>query len=285
MKKHKGYKNRVPTLLTALKAYNAILALGSACKKKPVIKSGKVSGVSLNIFSSDSKFRNYLNLVVYHPAFHWISCFFIIFNSIIISFYTKLRDPNGNTLRIISILDKVTTTFFCFEIISKLIVCGFIFNGKKSLMREPFNVVHLFITILDVTTFFYEFKITWMNTLINSIRMLRLVRLISLNKTFRLRVKAIVLGFPKIAQTLFIAIMFILMFSIVGIQLFKELLYHCSIDKTEDDILIDNIYDCMNYGGEWLNRDVNFDNIISSFLTLFELFTGKSWFPDMFNLQ
>lgn len=35
--------------------------------------------------------------------------------------------------------------------------------------------------------------------------------------------------------------------------------------------------DCFDYGGDWLNNDYNFDNIMASMLNLFVLSTTEGW--------
>jgi hypothetical protein len=44
-----------------------------------------------------------------------------------------------------------------------------------------------------------------------------------------------------------------------------------------EEIEVEDVYDCMNLGGEWQNGDVSFDNILISFMSQFELLTAKFW--------
>ena len=270
------YRNRVRTLLIALKTYNTILKLGGSYKKNDT-KDNLIVGCSLNIFSSTSEIRIAIKKILKHIIFIWLRYLFIALNSIIISFTTTLNDPNGTTLKTMTALDIVTTIFFCTETVGRIIVCGFIFNGPKSFLRKYFNVLDFTITLLDVITLIFSFTESSFYSIILLIRAMRVFRLINVNKGFRLRMKAVALGLPKIVQTMLITVMFILMFGVIGVQLFMDLFYYCSTENINDDTEIVTVYDCMNNGAEWINRDINFDNIMTACMTLFEMFTGKSW--------
>ena len=39
--------------------------------------------------------------------------------------------------------------------------------------------------------------------------------------------------------------------------------------------------DCYDYGGDWLKRDLDFDNISSSLSTLFQISTTEGWMELM----
>jgi hypothetical protein len=54
----------------------------------------------------------------------------------------------------------------------------------------------------------------------------------------------------------------------------------------EDNILdiyidIEDRNDCVNLGGEWVNKDSNFDNVANSMITLFEMATTEGWIDVM----
>ena len=37
----------------------------------------------------------------------------------------------------------------------------------------------------------------------------------------------------------------------------------------QDETVVDTKWDCLNYGGEWVNQDINFDNTINSIMAMF----------------
>ena len=58
-----------------------------------------------------------------------------------------------------------------------------------------------------------------------------------------------------------VCMIFFLLFGILGVNSFKGAFYYC--DNIDLDIYpIINKLDCFDYGGNWVNSDYNFDNII-----------------------
>ena len=43
------------------------------------------------------------------------------------------------------------------------------------------------------------------------------------------------------------------------------------------------MWDCYNYGGEWVQPDLNFDNTLNSLLTLVTIQTTEGWIDVMWN--
>ena len=83
-----------------------------------------------------------------------------------------------------------------------------------------------------------------------------------------------------------VLLLFILIFAIIGINLFKGTFFYCTFDNiphnhySELKALMSNVdtkFDCINLGGSWINRNENFDNIGSAILTLFELMITEGW--------
>ena len=46
---------------------------------------------------------------------------------------------------------------------------------------------------------------------------------------------------------------------------------------------VNNKYECMDYGGEWVNADSHFDNVADGFITLFGVMTTEGWIDVMWN--
>jgi hypothetical protein len=41
---------------------------------------------------------------------------------------------------------------------------------------------------------------------------------------------------------------------------------------------IQTLWDCQDYGGEWINYQYNFDNLLQAFKTQFCIMTTEGWF-------
>ena len=51
----------------------------------------------------------------------------------------------------------------------------------------------------------------------------------------------------------------------------------------EVDRLIKNKWDCLNYGGEWINPDLNFDTTSASVISLFTVQSTEGWIDVMWD--
>jgi hypothetical protein len=76
-----------------------------------------------------------------------------------------------------------------------------------------------------------------------------------------------------------IFILTLLLFSILGTNLFKGKYNYCYKEnvskKMKSDIL--TMWDCVDFGGEWINPKANFDTTFNSMITLFTAVTTEGW--------
>lgn len=94
---------------------------------------------------------------------------------------------------------------------------------------------------------------------------------------------ALVRGINKIIKTIILGVIFIFIFAVVGVSLFKGQFYYC--DMTNIPAYAQNVntvYDCYSLGGDWRNQDATFDSLWVSLLNLFEMFTQESWATPMY---
>ena len=95
-------------------------------------------------------------------------------------------------------------------------------------------------------------------------------------------IESLINSVPEISNLLVISIMIMLLFSILGTNLFKGRFYYChTANLNSPDIK--TMWDCLDYGGEWINPEANFDNVLTSFETLFSVTTTEGWVTIMWN--
>lgn len=271
------YKHRERTLLTILNTFRAILshAFWAKAKGAPEKKTTELFGVSLGIFQEENKFRLFVAHIVKHYGFQIVYYGMIFVNSVVLTFYTPLLDPDSGSFKAAFAVDVITTTFFTVEILMKSVAFGFVRNGPESYLRSIFNCVDLLSTIIALLTFMFAFSATAFQKLFLLFRILRAFRLLEAYDGFRIRIHSLMNGLGKILQVLLITMLFILFFGIIGTHFFKGTFYYC--DQANGSIVVQTAFDCMNLGGEWRKRDIGYDNILVASMTLFELFSGKSW--------
>ena len=192
------YKNRVATLLTALKAYNTILSLGELCKCKHTVNEIiTLTGSSLNIFQRTSWLRLFIDKLINNNTFKVISYIFVALNSIILTFNTPLYDHKGTIYKIFEIIKLTSIIFFVVEIFGEIIAKGFAANGPESFMRSPFNIINLISTLSAIATIVHDGYPFAVKYVLDLFQVLRVLRFLSMNKAFRLRITAIIYGLPK----------------------------------------------------------------------------------------
>jgi hypothetical protein len=70
-----------------------------------------------------------------NPYFESFSNIFVLISTILLAIDQPLDDPNSLKQKALGILDFVVTGLFCFEAIIKIIVFGFLINGKRSYLK------------------------------------------------------------------------------------------------------------------------------------------------------
>lgn len=117
------------------------------------------------------------------------------------------------------------------------------------------------------------------------LRVLRPLRMISRNPGMKIAIQSLINAIPDIGNVMVVSLLFILLFSILGTNFYKGKFYKCNTDNVPEEFasIIDNRFDCMDYGGDWYNEDQNFDNIGQSLITLFNVMTTEGWIGVMWN--
>ena len=97
------------------------------------------------------------------------------------------------------------------------------------------------------------------------------LRLISKNKGLKLAITSLINSIPDIVSLLVITNFFIVMMAILCTTLLAGKFYYCDTGHlgldyeylNEGEVsLIKTKFDCLNYGGEWVNPDLNFDDTL-----------------------
>ena len=251
------------------------------------------------------------------------SPFFINFILVIIglsSLALAADDPIAKNEDLVAVLyyaDLVFTCVFIFETIVKIIALGFILH-PGSFMRSIWNVLDIIVVVgailglvlvgeppgrdcNDELTLFLEpnckneeqEKVEDGSDLgfIKTLRVFRVLR--PLKSVQRLpKLQAVFNGFitsiVNVAPIMSIYGLFMLIFSVVGMELFGGKFFYCSdqTKMTEADCTgysideVDSLGHPISFSAnEWLQHDFHFDNFQNAFLSLYVFSTGASW-PD-----
>ncbi len=113
-----------------------------------------------------------------------------------------------------------------------------------------------------------------------TLRALRPLRALSRFEGIKVVVNALIGSVPSIANVFVVCIVFWLIFSIMGVQLFSGKFYKCTYadyTKVPLEYHVENKSDCLARGFLWHNSRVNFDNVGNAYIALLQIATFKGW--------
>uniref|UniRef100_K7FPL8 Sodium channel protein n=1 Tax=Pelodiscus sinensis TaxID=13735 RepID=K7FPL8_PELSI len=151
-----------------------------------------------------------------------------------------------------------------------------------------FLIVDISVVCLIATTLDYD-QLGAMKSL-RTLRALRPLRALSRFESIRVVVNALVGAIPSIMNVLLVCLIFWLIFSIMGVNLFAGKFGKC-INKTAGDMpldskVINNMSECIIYNVTgnfyWTKVKVNFDNVGAGYLALLQVATFKGWMDIMY---
>ena len=97
----------------------------------------------------------------------------IILSTINLALDNPLNDPESTLAHITQWLDFVLSCFFIVEAMTKILVFGFLFNGKDSYLRSSWNVIDFTIVLLIIVGFCIP-----QSTTLNVVKVSRLFRVL-----------------------------------------------------------------------------------------------------------
>ena len=104
--------------------------------EKPKSKPLTITGRSLWILSPENCIRKFCAKIVGHRHFDNVILFLIVFSTFMLILESPLNDPNSEYADNLFYIDVVVTILFTFELVFKVIVLGFLLNGKESYIRN-----------------------------------------------------------------------------------------------------------------------------------------------------
>jgi voltage-dependent calcium channel L type alpha-1D len=85
-------------------------------------------------------------------------------------------------------MDYVTTVIFLLEVVIKVISSGFLVNGEKSYLRNPWNVIDFFIVSIALIDLLPTGLSLSVLKIVRMARLLRPLRVISKNESLKLSI-------------------------------------------------------------------------------------------------
>ena len=172
----------------------------------------------------------------------------------------------------------------------KIIAFGLLQNGKHSYLRSRWNMLDFCIlvtSLIDLSLTMAEPRLPAIKVF-RVLRILRPIRIIARNQRLQVALTALLKSMPKILKLQALNMFLIFIIAIVQTNLLSGTFYRCytdhlSLSSLQVKKLIKTKWQCLDYGGEWIAPDLNFDTLGQSFITLSSIATTEGWIQVLWN--
>ncbi|CAM4641848.1 unnamed protein product [Caretta caretta] len=261
-----------------------------ACFAEGCVRKFKFCQVSLE----DKKGKIWWNLrktcykIVEHNWFETFIVFMILLSSGALAFEDIYIEKRKTIKIMLEYADKVFTYIFILEMVLKWVAYGFQTYFTNAWCWLDFLIVDVSLISLTANALGYS-ELGPIKSL-RTLRALRPLRALSRFEGMRVVVNALLGAIPSIMNVLLVCLIFWLIFSIMGVNLFAGKFFSCVNTTTGNSFsreLIENKSDCealMKSNGDvlWKNVKVNFDNVGAGYLSLLQVATFKGWTDIMY---
>ncbi|NP_001361657.1 sodium channel, voltage gated, type VIII alpha subunit isoform 1 [Xenopus tropicalis] len=228
-------------------------------------------------------------LIVEHNWFETFIIFMILLSSGALAFEDVYIEQRKTIRTILEYADKVFTYIFILEMLLKWLAYGFVKFFTNAWCWLDFLIVDVSLVSLIANALGYS-ELGAIKSL-RTLRALRPLRALSRFEGMRVVVNALVGAIPSIMNVLLVCLIFWLIFSIMGVNLFAGKYYYCYNETAEGMFEIEDVENetqCFDLIGNnytevrWKNVKINFDNVGAGYLALLQVATFKGWMDIMY---
>ncbi|XP_065099249.1 calcium channel, voltage-dependent, L type, alpha 1S subunit, a [Paramisgurnus dabryanus] len=239
---------------------------------------------SFFIFGPQNKFRKLCHRIINATTFTNIILLFILLSSISLAAEDPI-DPVSFRNKVLAYADIVFTSVFTAEIVLKMTTYGaFLHTG--SFCRNSFNILDLIVVGVSLLSMGMESSAISVVKILRVLRVLRPLRAINRAKGLKHVVQCMFVAIKTIGNIVLVTMLLDFMFACIGVQLFKGKFFYCTdpLKMTEVECRgtfikhqENTLHDMVLSQREWMNSDLNFDNILNAMLALFTASTFEGW--------
>lgn len=227
--------------------------------------------------------------IVEHNYFETFIIFMILLSSGALAFEDIYIEQRRVIKIILEYADQVFTYVFVIEMLLKWVAYGFKTYFTNAWCWLDFLIVD--VSLISLTANILGYSELGPIKSLRTLRALRPLRALSRFEGMRVVVNALVGAIPSIFNVMLVCLIFWLIFSIMGVNLFAGKFYYCFNYTSEEYFQADVVnnksecFDLINSGMDetrWMNTKVNFDNVGMGYLALLQVATFKGWMDIMY---
>ncbi|XP_043090566.1 sodium channel protein type 4 subunit alpha B isoform X2 [Puntigrus tetrazona] len=227
--------------------------------------------------------------IVEHSYFETFIIFMILLSSGALAFEDIYIEQRRMIKIILEYADQVFTYVFVIEMLLKWVAYGFKVYFTNAWCWLDFLIVD--VSLISLTANILGYSELGAIKSLRTLRALRPLRALSRFEGMRVVVNALVGAIPSIFNVLLVCLIFWLIFSIMGVNLFAGKFYYCYNSTSEEMFHItevNNKSECLELSEydpnvRWMNMKVNFDNVGMGYLSLLQVATFKGWMEIMYS--
>ncbi|XP_060073623.1 sodium channel protein 1 brain-like [Ylistrum balloti] len=226
-------------------------------------------------------FRKVMATVIENKIFEGIILFLIGVSSLTLAFEDVYLYTNPTLETALNWLNIIFAVLFSIEMLMKWVGMGF-----KKYFTQFWTLLDFCIVVVSIASL--AAKAAGVDNIsafrsLRTLRAFRPLRAISRWQGMKIVVNALMLAIPAICNVLVVCMVFWLIFSIMGVQFFSGKFFKC-IDEDGarlESTVTANKSECLAKNYTWQNSKINFDNVISGYLALFQVATFEGWMEVM----
>uniref|UniRef100_A0A8B9D7N1 Sodium channel protein n=1 Tax=Anser cygnoides TaxID=8845 RepID=A0A8B9D7N1_ANSCY len=226
--------------------------------------------------------------IVEHNWFETFIVFMILLSSGALAFEDIYIEQRKTIKTMLEYADKVFTYIFILEMLLKWVAYGYQTYFTNAWCWLDFLIVDVSLVSLTANALGYS-ELGAIKSL-RTLRALRPLRALSRFEGMRVVVNALLGAIPSIMNVLLVCLIFWLIFSIMGVNLFAGKFYYCVNTTTDERFEVDqinNFSQCEeliknNQSARWKNVKVNFDNVGFGYLSLLQVVSDHSLYTSYY---
>ena len=194
--------------------------------------------------------------------------FSVVLSLLILALYDPYQSQQSSYNLFLTYCDIPIFIVFAMELIFELI------SHENGYFSIPIGM-KLAVCVLYLFYFIFQLE------LLKLLLIFRLFLVLNFSTELKTAFKALLKSVLDILQLFFFFLIISVLFALIGVKCLRGAFWYC--DGLSEEFLgnVNTKQDCLDFGGDWLNRDFNFDNMAKALEILFIMANTEGWLPLM----
>ena len=188
-----------------------------------------LDGMSLGVFAPDHPFRVACHTLVTNKVFDTFIIILIVVSSACLALDVPRLDPTSDLKANLDLANYFFTAVFITEMLLKIVTYGFLFEGPKAYLRQPWNILDFMIVCVSILGLLAKLVPAFGRLkALRILRVLRPLRLLQRNPGMKLIITSLLNTLPVVADVFLVVIVFHIIFAIIGMMMFSGMFGSCT---------------------------------------------------------